>query len=1038
MIAWPREGAAMPAFDATIKRLGILVTAALVALPLPACAQRLPIRLYSTSDGLVHNVVNRIVRDSRGFLWFCTRGGLSRFDGRDFVTWGVHDGLPTGEVNDLVETPDGNFWIATERGVVRFDPTKQRSMFTTYVPTDDARTARVSSLCRDPSGALWVATAGGLFRAAIGRADRVSFRSVDLNIPDVLQARAIGSILVDRFGALWAGADGKVFRRVPAGTLDVLGATDGIPHSSISRILEDGTGRIWLAPLLGGLLELTNDGVEARPRVIRQLTPRDGLPVGGTFDLLEEGPNALWVASAGALVRVIRDTRAPSGLRMEWIAEREGLRAHEVSALAKDVHGNLWAAVLPYGVAKLAPGGFTTFAQDDVHAVSMSLVTARNGELIAFSHSAGRISGARFDGRAFATIAGARPRVTASWAWNQMALQDETGAWWFGGNEGVIRYDPGVPLERLAAVAPAARYSSADGLAADAVIRIFEDRRGDVWIATVGQGVTPNGLSVWHRGAAQPFRHFTGRDGLPPLDRYYVSSFASDSAGDLWIGFSSDAGLVRYDGQRFVRFTTADGVPAGQVRNLIVDSKGHVWGSTTRGGLVRVDSPESPRPTFRAYTSNDGLSSDETLAVVEARSGDIYVATARGVDKLDVASGQFTHFSIDTGSPLGEAQGALSDSHGDLWFLYSDAIARLRPEAAPPVRAPEIFISRIAVDGRPRATSAVGERAIENLRLPTGATLRLDLVAPWFGASDDVLYQYRLRQDEPWSEPSRQRSITYASLATGSYTFMARAMTSEGSVGPSLATARFAVVAPVWRRSWFALLVLGTVAGLAYAISRRRVTRLLELANMRTRIATDLHDDIGANLTRIALLSEVARQRHRTAAADDDPLASIATLSRESVGAMADIVWAISPARDRLGDLVSKMREHADETLSALDVRLTFPVVDGPQDDRIDLDVRRNLFLIFKEAINNAARHSACTAVDVAFGRDDDSFTLTIHDNGRGFDPAAEPDGNGLINMRRRAARMGGTLDIATRPGAGATIHLVLPLAARRRFRLPF
>jgi signal transduction histidine kinase len=267
---------------------------------------------------------------------------------------------------------------------------------------------------------------------------------------------------------------------------------------------------------------------------------------------------------------------------------------------------------------------------------------------------------------------------------------------------------------------------------------------------------------------------------------------------------------------------------------------------------------------------------------------------------------------------------------------------------------------------------------------------------------------------------------------------MARAVTSDGAVSPTLATATFTVVAPVWRRSWFVLLAAGSVGSLAFAISRRRVNRLLEVANMRTRIATDLHDDIGANLTRIAVLSEVARQRHAAAAAPDEPLAAIAALSRESVGAMADIVWAIGPERDRLGDLVRKMREHADDVLSALDVRLTFTVAADPQDDRIDLDIRRDLFLILKEAINNAARHAGCSAVDVTFGREDGSLTLTISDNGRGFDPAADADGNGLINMGRRAARIGGALDIKTRPGTGTTIRLVLPIRPRRRSWLPF
>jgi len=148
-----------------------------------------------------------------------------------------------------------------------------------------------------------------------------------------------------------------------------------------------------------------------------------------------------------------------------------------------------------------------------------------------------------------------------------------------------------------------------------------------------------------------------------------------------------------------------------------------------------------------------------------------------------------------------------------------------------------------------------------------------------------------------------------------------------------------------------------------------------------------------------------------------------------------DIVWAISPERDHLGDLVRKMREHADELLSARDVRLTFRVVGIPQDERIELDVRRDVFLIFKEAINNAARHSGCTAVDVTFGTENGSLVLRISDDGKGFQAGADTDGNGLVNMRRRAARIGGDLEVRSGRGAGTTIQLAMPLRPRRRAR---
>lgn len=1032
----------------TGRTIGILIAAVLAVTADSTRAQRLPITFYSTSDGLAHYMVNRIVSDSRGFLWFCTRDGLSRFDGRDFVTWGVDDGLPTGEINDLIEAPDGLFWIATESGLVRFNPHGQRTtspsasdpasaLFTTYVPATDSRTGHISAIRRDPTGALWIGTAGGLFRAEAAPNGQVAFTPIDLQIPDVLQARAIGALFVDRFGVLWIGANGKVYRRSPTGTIAELGSPDGVPASSLTRMIEDRTGTIWIAQLLGGVLQFANEDPMARPRLLRHLTSKDGIPIGGTFDLLQEEDGTLWVAGGTALATVKHDEAQPGSLTVHTVTEREGLPEQGVSALAKDSHGNLWIGIVPLGAAKLSRSGFTTFTAGDAQAVAMTLLQTQQGDLVWLTHTRGDVAAYRFNGELFTRVADGHPAIVASWAWNQMALQDRTGAWWFGGYNGVVRYPPGVNIDRLASARPEAAYSRANGLPADTVIRIFEDKRGDIWIATVGEGIRPNGLSVWRRRETKSLVHFTDRDGLPPLDRYYASSFASDQAGNLWIGFNGDAGLVRYDGSRFQRFAAADGVPTGQIRNLINDAGGGLWAATYRGGICHIDGPARDRPSFRTYSTREGLSSNETTGLVEASPGELYIGTARGIDRLQVATGEFTHFTGNDGLPGGEMQSALRDSNGTLWFAYTTSVVRLVPAADPSPAAPEIFISGIEIDGRPRAISAVGERSVTGIQVPTDSSLRIDLVAPWFGTSGGVLYQYRLRERDAWSSPSRQRSITFASLTPGQYTFTARALTTEGVASASVAGASFTVVAPIWRRSWFVLVAAGALGGLAYLVFRRRVRRLLEIANMRTRIATDLHDDIGANLTRIAVLSEVVRQR-QASPSDDDSLDSIATLSRESVASMADIVWAISPERDHLGDLVRKMREHADELLSARDVRLTFTVDSTLQDDRIDLDVRRDVFLTFKEAINNVARHSGCSAVSVTLGTEGGALDLCITDNGRGFEPDPQADGNGLVNMRRRAGRIGGRLDVRSSPGAGTDVRLVLPLKPRAgTWRLP-
>ena len=253
-------------------------------------------------------------------------------------------------------------------------------------------------------------------------------------------------------------------------------------------------------------------------------------------------------------------------------------------------------------------------------------------------------------------------------------------------------------------------------------------------------------------------------------------------------------------------------------------------------------------------------------------------------------------------------------------------------------------------------------------------------------------------------------------------------MNSDGLVSPRPASVAFTILRPVWQRAWFLALAAIVVGLTVYALDRYRVARLLEMANMRTRIATDLHDDIGANLTRIALLSETAQRVRDQEPGPGGSLSSIARIARESVASMSDIVWAINPARDSLRDLTRRMRQHAEEVFTLRDINLRFDAADSTDSLKLGVDVRRDLLLIFKEAVNNTARHSRCSAVEISLRADGSRLVLTVVDNGGGFDPSRESDGQGLTSMKRRADRLNGTFEITSVNGRGTTVMLAIPV----------
>jgi two-component sensor histidine kinase len=464
-------------------------------------------------------------------------------------------------------------------------------------------------------------------------------------------------------------------------------------------------------------------------------------------------------------------------------------------------------------------------------------------------------------------------------------------------------------------------------------------------------------------------------------------------------------------------------MPPGIVPNMHVDRGGRLWLASMQSGLIRVDNPGAPRPTFVSYTTANGLAGNNIRTIVEDASGFLYIGGGQGLDRFDPATSRIKHYGTADGLPPGVLTSAVRDGRGELWFGTANGLARMKPvieKTAPP---PAVWISALRVAGAPEPVSALGEREMWLPDLAPGRNhMQIDFVALGFG-SGNVRYQYRLEGTATdWTTPSEQRTVNYASLAPGKYRFLVRAIDADGVMSPSAATVSFTVLSPVWQRWWF-LTIAALMTGLIIQrLYRYRVARLLQIANLRTRIATDLHDDIGANLTRIALLSEVARGGE-----ESGPLASIARIARESVGSMSDIVWAINPNRESVVDLIRRMRQHAEEVLTSRAMALRFDATHVPDSLRLAMDVRRDLLLIFKEAVNNAARHARCSSVTVDMRVEGPRVTLAIADDGVGFDTSAASDGHGLDSMRRRAARLKGTVEIVSAPGA-TTLTLTFPL----------
>jgi signal transduction histidine kinase len=243
----------------------------------------------------------------------------------------------------------------------------------------------------------------------------------------------------------------------------------------------------------------------------------------------------------------------------------------------------------------------------------------------------------------------------------------------------------------------------------------------------------------------------------------------------------------------------------------------------------------------------------------------------------------------------------------------------------------------------------------------------------------------------------------------------------------------FTVRPPVWRRWWFLAGVAFLLAGFGYGAEALRWRRRRQLDSVRARIASDLHDDLGAGLTRISILAEVAARRSREGSPADDLLESIGLASRGVVESLSDGIWAVDPRRDDLKSLGERLRQAAAELLEPAGIAWRVEVPAGAERIRLEPDRRRQIYLIVKEALANAARHSGGKNARLRIATGQGRLVIELADDGKGLSPgAAEGErglvgGRGLGNMRERARALGGSLEISGEGGRGTTVRLDVP-----------
>lgn len=1023
--------------------------------------ERLSFKTYSAADGLASDDVIKIVADSHGFLWFCTVEGLSRFDGYRFKNYTQEQGLPHRNVNDLLETSEGDYLVATNNGLAVFNPkgtayrwnileekleqnSNDAPLIKTYfinkTPTENPSKS-FFSLARDGNGNVFAANANGIYRVIKNEGEwtfqKVYFEDWEVN------TKAINKLFTDSRKDIWIAADNAIYWMSKDGGIKKNNDFGG------NSIFEDRNGKIWIDS--GGnnigirVFEVKKDGSDAV--LTKTYTTKDGLAANiFTNAIAHTEDGRIFVTSDAKLYEFLPD--APeTGVKFKLL-DNIAIRP------ATDRSGNVWFITPGKGVAKFSPKSFTTFDErDGIPGEFISSIFSNQSGDIFFTVGSEKLIRRDSKGKIESIVPfGLEKR---NWIHNFLDLQAADGEWWIPSVQGLRRYPKVANFGDLAKTPPKKVYTTADGLFGNGVFAIFKDSRGDIWISTSDND---NNLVRFER-ATEKIYQYTTADGLP--EKNAPISFGEDAAGNIWFSFYLGE-LYRYKDGKFRQFTAADGIPKGLVSNMLSDKKGRFWLAMGSRGLFRIDNPYDDAPKFVNFSTAEGLSSNRTLCLTEDDFGRIYVGTGRGINRLELERKRVKIFTQADGLPGNIVSGCGKSSDGKLWFTSNNSLIQFGSQADAPAKPPPIFIDSLSINGNARNVSELGETEIKDLEFASDERqIQIGFFAISLDTGETLRYQYKL-EGQDWSQPNEQRTISL-NLSAGTYNFQVQAVNSDGIVSAKPATISFKINLPVWQRWWFLILSSIFITLILYSIYQYRTKNLLrinaalteanrleenlrmsreeriaELQRVRTRIATDLHDDIGSSLTQIAVLTEVARGQASSIQAENltTPLERIKNVSKELVAVMSDVVWAINPQKDFLHDLVQRMRRFASDVFTGRGIKFEFTAPEIEGNLQLGANIRREVFAIFKESVNNAVKYSECTAAAVKFRIEENRLFLEISDNGGGFDTKVvlsddfrpEFGGNGLINMRRRALELGGICEILSEIGRGTTVKVSVPL----------
>ena len=939
-------------------------------------AQGMPFQNYSIQNGLSQSVVSDLLQDQDGYIWIATEYGLNRFNRFEFEYFFEENGLGNNGILSLYQTLEGQILVGTESGLNLWNGRR----FVRFPGTEILNDIPITSIFEDADGGLWI----GTLDAGLYNFFQDSFTSY--NTDNGLAANDVRKVAQMSDGQILVATRRGVSLIYGGNVRKTWNSSNGLSHDDANDILVRQDGSFWIA---------TRNGISIfKNGVFTYLNTIDGMLHSSVTSFVKDGEGGVWIGTEAGL------SHHSNGIFRNY-TDMNGLSNNVVTTVNQDFEGNIWVGTYGGGVDMLPGEKFVhyTVQQGLLSNMITSFTQSDDGSIWIGTYGGG-IS--RLNNGIVTNYTSANGLID-----NQVytVYNTSNNDILIGTRNGISRYENGIiSYEPLTALLP------------DPKVRHFlETQNGDLWIATYGGGIAQfrgnRLIKVWDTDT-----------GL--IDNIVMKMIQRDD-GSIWAATYGGISIIRPDGT-VESITTSEGLIQNSVLSIFEDHDGHVWAGTF-AGLSKINENQ-----IINYNTENGLHSNVIYFIGQDNQGRIWLGTNDGLirfeheidDDIDDPDRirdilKFKRYSLESGLTADEmnANAIFQDSNGDLWLGSVLGVNHFRWHLDKNVSiGPPVHIERIRLfDGYVEVDRANIFKHDQNF-------IGFEYVGLSYSNPSEVVYEYRLSGiDQSWQR-TKERVVRYTTLPDGEFTFEVRARNADGYWSETTASISFTIQPPIWKRWWFILLLITAVivAGI-FLYNYYKISRLVDLERIRIRIASDLHDDVGASLTEIALQADFIKATQRDNALSES-LQQIGDMSRKIVTTMDDIVWSIDARNDTFGDLHDRMQDYANNVLTPVDIEPIFHFSGFESGKVMPLEIRQNLYLIFKEAVNNAAKHSKATRVEIIFIRLEQGFELIIADNGVGMPEHIRSGGHGMKNMKLRAARIHAQIEIENKNGLKISI----------------